>query len=147
MHTLKINETKITTENPFNQDHLELKVTFNQIPPCFGYYCRFLTHPLTRNTIKNIHGHVQKKVPFLAKVLHWFLHLHLDFSKFDLRSWVIHSVWVVKLKDCSFYFWRSHWKQTKHSGDIVIFFTVIFMILVERKCILQKWYSLRYHSN
>ena len=43
-------------------------------------------------------GHVQKKVPFLAKVL------HLDYSKFDLSSWVIPSVPVVKFKDWSFQF-------------------------------------------
>ena len=43
-------------------------------------------------------GHVQKKVPFLAKVL------HLDHSKFDLSSWVIPSVPMVKFKDWSFQF-------------------------------------------
>ena len=75
------------------------------------------------------------------------LYLHLDRLKFDLSSWVIPSVPVVKLKHSSFQFWRSHRKQTKHSGDIAIFFTVIFMILVECKCILQKWYSFTYSLN
>ena len=73
----------------------------------------------------------KKKVPFLTEV--W--------QKFDLSSWVIPSTLMVKLKDGSFQFRRSHRKQTKHSGDIAIFFTVIFMILVEHKCILKKWYS------
>ena len=59
-------------------------------------------------------------------------------KEFDLSSWVIPSIPVAKLKNCSFQFGRSHQKQTKHSGDTAIFFTVIFMILVERKCILQK---------
>ena len=76
-----------------------------------------------------------KKVPFLAKAWDWCLHLHLDCSKFDLSSCVITSVPLVKLKGWSFQFWSSHQKQTKHSGDIAIFFTVIFMILVECKCI------------
>ena len=61
-------------------------------------------------------GYVQKKVPFLAKVL------HLDHSKFDLSSWVIPSVPMVKFKDWSFQFWRSHQKQTKHSENIANFF-------------------------
>ena len=92
--------------------------------------------------------HVEQKVPFLAKAWNWCPHLHLDCSKFDyLSSWVIPSIPMVKLKDCSFQFWRSHRKQTKHSGDIAIFFTVIFMILVEHTCILQKWYSFTYWSN
>ena len=78
----------------------------------------------------------QKKVSFLVKALHWCLHLHLDRSKFDLSSWVIPSIPMVKLKDCSFNIWRSHRKQTKHSGDIAISFTVIFMILVASKLIL-----------
>ena len=73
----------------------------------------------------------KKEVPFLTEL--W--------QKFDLSSWVIPSTLMVKLKDGSFQFQRSHWKQTKHSGDIAIFFTVIFMILVEHKCILKKWYS------
>ena len=90
---------------------------------------------------------IKKKVPFLAKARHWCLRLHLDSSKFDLSSWVIPSVPMVKLKDCSFQFWRSHRKQTKHSGDIAIFFTVIFMIVVKHKCILQKWYSFTDYSN
>ena len=92
-------------------------------------------------------GHIQKKVPFLAKAWHWCRHLNLDCSKFDLSSWMIPSVPVNKLKDWSSQFWRFHRKQTNHSGDIAIFFTVIFMVLVERKCILQKWYSFTYHSN
>ena len=88
-----------------------------------------------------------KKVPFLAKAWHWCLHLHLDCSKFDLSSWVIPSIPLVKFKGCSFQFWRSRRSQTKHSGDIAIFFTVIFIILMEWKCILKKWYSFTYCSN
>ena len=79
---------------------------------------------------------VEKQVPFLTKAWYWCLHLHLDRSKFDLSSWVIPSIPMVKLKDCSFNIWRSHRKQTKHSGDIAISFTVIFMILVASKLIL-----------
>ena len=86
-----------------------------------------------------------KKFPFWQK--HWCLHLHLDRSKFDLSRWVILSVTMIKLKDWSFQFWRIHRKQTQDSGDIAILFLVIFMILVERKCILQKWYSFKNRSN
>ena len=70
-----------------------------------------------------------KKILFLAKAWHWCLHLHLDCSKCDFSSWVIPFIPMVKLKDCSFQIWRSYWKQTKHSGDLAIFFTVTFMIL------------------
>ena len=92
-------------------------------------------------------GHVQKNVLFSAKAWHWCLHLHLDHPKFNLSSWVVPSVPMIKPKDHSFQIWTSHRKQTKHSGYMAIFFTVIFVILVERKCILQKWYSFIYRSN
>ena len=50
VHTLRVNETKITGENAFIGDHLGLKVTMNQITtkiPCFGYTFGFLTRALT----------------------------------------------------------------------------------------------------
>ena len=46
----------------------------------------------------------KKKVNFLLKASYWCLHLHLYHSKYDLGSWVILSVPMVKLKDCSFNF-------------------------------------------
>ena len=65
----------------------------------------------------------KKKSPLFGKSV--ILMLSLTFGplkEFDLISWVIPSIPVAKLKDCSFQFGRSHQKQTKHSGDTAIFF-------------------------
>ena len=83
-----------------------------------------------------------KKSSLFGKSVTMQSSLTFGLLKYWLSSWVIPSVPMIKLKNWSFQFWKSHRKQTKHSGDIyAIFFTVIFMILVERNCMLQKWYS------
>ena len=52
-------------------------------------------------SLQKLRGHVQKKSSLFGRTWHWCLHLHLDQSKFDLSSWVIPSVPMVKLKDWS----------------------------------------------
>ena len=105
----------------------------------FSFFFFFFFSKWGQSLILNIWRNMfKKKVPFLAKAWHWCLHLHLDHSKFDLSSWVILFVPMVKLKDWSFQFWRSHQKQTNKAFRWYShFFTKIFMILVEHSWVSQ----------
>ena len=83
-----------------------------------------------------------KKIPFLAKAWHWCVHLYLDCSKLDLSSWVIPSVPMVKLKNCS---WYSHYFQSNFydtSGTkMYISKMILFYILFELEK-LWTWFCL-----
>ena len=100
MGALKVNKTKITTENAFNQDHLWLEGNHEsknkKKKPSFRYFCWFMTRSLTLR--------LRKRYVYIFRAL--FAFSVLSYFLFLIEARNIHLALHLIVKETSPFFWR-----------------------------------------